>query len=128
MPVYNREARTQYKAIAADVTVLAAADPSATIVALKTNYTIYITHISVAVTTDNAATLTFQDTHSTAVLIAKTKASPGIGPILFEFGEDGTPLTANYALALTASGAGLTARVHVEGYYKPSATMVPSGI
>jgi hypothetical protein len=120
--VKNRDARTHFQGWATDTTVLAASDPSATLVALKTNYTIYVTLISVAVTTDNAATLSFQDTVSTAVVIAKTKASPGIGPIIFEFGEDGTPLTANYGFALAASGAGLGARVHCEGYYKQSAT------
>lgn len=128
MAVKNRDARCAYQAWATDTTVLAAADPSATIVALKTNYTIYVTFICVNVIVDNAATLAFQDTHATPVGIAKTKASPGIGPIVFDFGDDGTALTANYGLALLASGAGLTARVHCEGYYKPSATMVPSAV
>ena len=123
MAVQNQNARTHFQACVADVTILAGADPSATIIAAKTNYTIYVTSISLAVTTDNAATQTIQDTASTAVVIAKSKASPGLGPILWEFGEDGTPLTADKRLALLASGAGLAGRLHVSAYYKQSANI-----
>lgn len=128
MPVYNREARTQYIGWASDTTVLAASDPSATLAALRDGYTIYVTVISVAITLDAAQTLTFQDSANTPIVIAKVKSSPGIGPIYFEFGEDGTPLTESKAFALLASAAGLAARVHAEGYYKPTATRVPSQI
>lgn len=121
MAVVNQNTRLHYAPLVADVTVVAANDPTATLLAAKTGFTIYVTHISVAVTTDNAATLTFQDSATTPIVIAKTKASPGIGPILFDFGEDGTPLTEAKALNLAASGAGLAARVHVEAYYKPTA-------
>jgi len=123
MAVQNQNTRTHFQACVADVTILAGADPSATIIAAKTNYTIYVTSISLAVTTDNAATQTIQDTASTPVVIAKSKASPGLGPILWEFGEDGTPLTADKGLALAASGAGLAGRLHVEGYIKQSANI-----
>jgi hypothetical protein len=123
MAVQNQNARTHFQACAADVTILTGADPSATIIAAKTNYTIYVTSISLAVTTDNAATQTIQDTASTPVVIAKSKASPGLGPILWEFGEDGTPLTADKGLALLASGAGLGGRLHVEAYYRQSGTL-----
>lgn len=123
MAVTGQNARTQFQAWATDTTVVATGDPSATLVAAKTGYTHYVTHISVAVTTDNAATLTFQDSASTPIVIAKTKASPGLGPILFEFGEDGTALTEAKAFALLASGAGLAARVHCEGYTKQTANL-----
>ena len=124
MAVINQNARTAHQSVAADVTILAGADPSATIITAKTNYTIYVTHVSLLTTTDNAATQTIQDTASTAVVIAKSKASPGIGVTLWvDFGEDGTPLTAGTGLALLASGAGLAGRLHVEGYYKQSANI-----
>jgi hypothetical protein len=124
MAVYGRETRTQFQAASADVTILAGADPSATLFAAKTGYTIYVTHISLLTTTDNAATQTLQDTANTPVVIAKSKASPGIGvTLLVDFGEDGTALTADKGLALLASGAGLAGRLHVEGYYKQSSTL-----
>lgn len=124
MAVRGQNARTQFQGWATDTTVLAGADPSATLVAAKTGYTHYVTLISIAVTTDNAATLTFQDsTPSTPIVFAKTKASPGIGPILFDFGEDGTPMAVSLAVVLLASGAGLAARIHVEGYTKQGAVL-----
>ena len=124
MAVFNREVRTRHQAWAADVTILTGADPSATLVAAKTNYTIYVTHISLLTTTDNAATMTIQDTAQTPVVIAKSKASPGLGvTLLVDFGEDGTPLTADKGLALLASGAGLGGRLHLEGVYKQSGNL-----
>jgi hypothetical protein len=124
MAVINQNVRTANQACVADVTILAGADPSATIIAAKTNYTIYITHISLLTTTDNAATQTLKDTASTPVVVAASKASPGIGVTLWvDFGEDGTPLTADKGLALAASGAGLAGRLHVEGYYKQTANI-----
>ncbi len=116
--------RVEHQRWAADKTVLAADDPDTTAwVAAKTNYTIYVTHLSVSTTTDSAATMTFQDTASTPVVIAKTVASPGVGFREWNFGEDGTPLTADKALDIVGSAAGLGARVHAEGYYKQSATL-----
>lgn len=123
MAIKNQNARSHYESWATDTTVLAGADPSATLVAAKTGHTIYVTHISVAVTTDNAATLLFRDSAGTPVVIAGTKASPGIGPILFDFGDDGTALTEAKAFALLASGAGLACRIHCEGYYKQTAAI-----
>ena len=123
MAVLNQNLRTQYQGFAVDQTVVAGTDPTsagASLVAAKTNCTVYVTHISVSTTTDNAATLTFQDTADTPVLIAKTKASPGLIQQVWEFGDDGTAITANKALSVVGSAAGLAARVHIEGYYKPS--------
>ncbi len=124
MAVLNQNARTQFQAWAADVDVVTGSDPSATLAAAKTNYTIYVTHLSVVVTTDNAATLTFRDSASTPVVLAASKTSPGIGVALqIDFGEDGTALTADKAFNLYASGAGLGARIHAEGYYRQSAAI-----
>jgi hypothetical protein len=103
-----------------DGSVLAA--DSATItdaIAVKDAYhQIFITKITVSVTTDAAQSLTFQDDAGTPIVIAKTKATPGLGPIVFEFGDLGTPLTVGKNLDITISGAGLAARVHVEGYQR----------
>lgn len=109
--------REVFEPVVADVNMVAASDGTTNeLIPAKTGYTTYVTLIAVAITTDAAQTLTFQDDASTPVVIAKTKASPGIGPILFEYGEDGTPLTAEKALDLNISAAGLAGRIHVEGY------------
>lgn len=116
-----RSIRSIHQAWAADCNFVAANDGTPTLVALKTSHTIYVTLISISVTTDNAATLTFQDSASTAIIIAKTKASPGVGPILFDFGELGIPLTEAKNFNMAISAAGLAGHVHAEGYFKRTA-------
>lgn len=122
---HNESARTMraiHQAWAVDVNLLAASDGTTNeLVPAKTNHTIFVTHISVAITTDAAQTLTFQDDTGTPIVLAKTKSSPGIGPILFEFGEMGTPCGAGQAFDLNISAAGLAGRIHAEGYYKRTA-------
>lgn len=122
--VLNQNQRCQYQGFAADVTILAAADPSATLVTCpSTAHTIFVTSISLSVTTDHAATQVIEDSAGTPVVIAKSKASPGLGPIEWAFGEDGTPLTEGKNLVLAASGAGLGARLHIEGYIKQTSAI-----
>lgn len=133
-PVVNTEVintaakspRSCHQPFSVDVSVLAASDGTPELVAAQTNYTIYVTHISVSTTTDNAATLTFQDDASTPLVIAKTKASPGLGQQLWDFGEQGTALTVSKALDMAISAAGLAARVHVEGYRKLTGVGAPA--
>lgn len=111
-----------FEPVVGDADVVAASDGTANVlIPAKTGHTLFITKIAVAVTTDAAQTFTFQDSASTPIVIAKTKASPGIGPINFDFGEDGTPLTEAKSLNLNISAAGLAARVHAEGYYRRTA-------
>lgn len=130
MGSYNNRNRSLFRDVSGS-TVLAAADDlsstARTLVALAAKYTIYVQRIIVNVITDNAATLTFQDT-GTPVVIAKTKASPGLGPIIFEFGEEGRALTEGKAFTLKNSAAGLAADITWEGYIKPTATRIPSEI
>lgn len=116
--------RRIHKAVSANLTILAGVDPSASnIIACPANHTIFIQRIVIPITTDNAATLTFRDNAGTPVIIAVTKASPGIGPIVHDFGADGIPLTEAKGLDLAASGAGLAGRVHVSGYAKLTAVV-----
>lgn len=114
-----------YKAVKADVDV-ATADTSKTaiIAPFNSSYTIYVQRIVISVITDAAQSLIFQDNAGSPVIIAKTKASPGLGPIIIDFGPQGTPLTAGKQLDIATSGAGLAARVHVEGYQVPSTQTV----
>lgn len=121
MGVRTKDHRTFFRDISGSATLLATDDFStnaAHLVAARVGFTIYIERITVMVTTDNAATQAFQDTAGTPVLVAKTKASPGLGPIQFEFGEEGSPLTADKGFDLKNSAAGLAANIHWEGYMK----------
>lgn len=122
--------RRRYKDISGSTVLAAANDLSATprtLQALRAAYTIYIQRIVVHVITDNAATLTFTDS-GTPVVIAGTKASPGIGPITFDFGAKGRALTEAKDFLLKNSAAGLAADITWEGYMRPTSAMTPSGI
>lgn len=83
--------------------------------------TIYIQKIFVAVLTDNAARALFQDDATTPVVIAATKASPGIGPIEYDFGPDGRALTESKDLELWNTAAGLVADITWVGYQRQTA-------
>jgi hypothetical protein len=123
MGSYNNRNRSLFRDISGS-TVLAAGDNlSATardLVALVAKYSICVQKILVNVLVDNAATLTFLD--SNGVVIAGTKASPGIGPITFDFGEEGRVLTEGKIFQLKNSAAGLGADITWTGYIKPTGT------
>lgn len=126
-----RQRRKRYQDISGSTVLAATDDLSATarsLAALKSGYTVYVQKIVVNVITDNAATLTFQDDAGTPVVIAKTKASPGLGSIVFDFGGEGRGLTVSKTFTLKNSAAGLAADIHWEGYMKPTGTIQPSGI
>jgi len=113
----------QYEDVSISYTIVAATDyTTATAkIAAKTNHTIYIRKILVAVTTDHAATQLFQDSATTPIIAAGTKVSPGIGPITFDFGERGFALTEGKSFDHKMSAAGLAASVTVEAYRKRTA-------
>jgi hypothetical protein len=84
----------------------------------KVGFTIYIIQLLVAVTTDHAATQQFQDSASTPIIAAGIKASPGIGPILFDFGPDGFALTPDKSFDHKMSAAGQAGSVTITAYYR----------
>lgn len=88
------------------------------IIAAITGYVIYVQRILVDVLVDAAQNLTFQDSNGTPVKIAVTKVSPGLGPITFDFGPDGYPLTESTELDAVISGAGTAYAIQVQAYAK----------
>lgn len=121
MGVRTKDHRTYFRDISGSSALLAGDDLHTTfrhLVAARVGFTIYIQRITVMVTTDNAAVLSFQDTTGTPVVIAATKVSPGIVAIEFEYGEEGRALTADKGFDLKNSAAGLAADIHWEGYMK----------
>lgn len=83
------------------------------------NFQIVIQRILLNVTTDNAATQTFQSSDASQV-IAGSKASPGIGPITFDFGEDGFVISDGLSFNHKMSGAGMAGSVTVQAYMRPT--------
>jgi len=120
-----RQRRKLYKDVSGSTVLLATDDLSSTarsLAALAAKYSIYVQRIIVDVITDNAATLTFSDDAGTPVKIAGTKASPGIGPITFDFGIEGRKLTEGQAFILKNSAAGLAADITWLAYMRPTGT------
>lgn len=121
MGVRTRDHRTYFRDVSGSSTLLATDDLSTNarhLVPARVGFTIYINRLTVMVSTDHAATQLFQDTAGTPVIIAKTKASPGLVPIEYEYGEEGVALTPDKGFDMKNSGAGLAANVHWEGYMK----------
>lgn len=85
----------------------------------KAGWSIYVQKIALSVTTDNAATQTFQDSAGTPVPIATSKASPGLGPIEWDFGARGFKLTSGKDFQHKMSGAGMAGAVSVQAYMAP---------
>lgn len=80
--------------------------------------TVYVQKISVSVTTDAAQTQTFQDTAGTPIKVAAIKASPGVGPIVFDFGTEGFALTTGKGLDYKNGAAGVACAITVQAYSK----------
>jgi hypothetical protein len=124
-----RENLVQNRDVSTSGVVLAATDLSAgnlrTVIAGKAQHTIYLCKIAAMVTTDNAAVQTFQDDAATPIVAAKTKVSPGVGPLLFDFGPNGFALTEGQGLSLTNSAAGLAFAYAITAYMKKTSPKVP---
>lgn len=111
--------RNFYGSATADSLVAAADSAKDNVIAPRSAlYTIFIQRILISITVDAAQSLIFQDDANTPVIIGKTKASPGLGPIVIDFGPEGTPLTQGKNFDIATSAAGIGARVHVEGFQK----------
>lgn len=87
--------------------------------AARTNFQIFIQKITVAPVTGAAQSLSFQDNAGTPVVIGKyTGAVGNTTPVTFDFGPHGTALTVSKEFDIAISGAGLAARIHIEGFYR----------
>jgi hypothetical protein len=110
---YHEDVSTSYVILAGTDYTTATAK-----IAAKANFTLYLLKIAVMVTTDNAAVNTFQDSTGTPIIACVVKASPGIGPTIFDFGPNGFALTEGKSLDHKMSAAGLAASVTITAYRK----------
>jgi hypothetical protein len=97
----------------------AATDGNTTLIAGKTGRTIYVQRIIVTIKTSAAQAITFEDSASTPIYVAKVTANPGADTRWdFDFGPEGKALTSakNLAMDMTAGNAG---HVEVLAYFKP---------
>ena len=117
--------RTQYTDKSVRRTVVAAdvdAQHANVIVPKSSKHTVYIQRILMAVTTDAAQTITFQD-DSGAPVVGKSKASPGLGlHVVADHGAEGMPLGEGESLDMIFSAAGPAGIVTIEAYEKLTGT------
>lgn len=92
------------------------------IVNTKVTHAIFVMKITLSVTTDNAATQLFQSSNGTPVEIAKSKASPGLGPITWDFGPNGFQIAVGENLQHKMSGAGMAGTVTITAYRRKVAS------
>jgi hypothetical protein len=110
--------RRFYQDISGSLAVAAATDDT-TLVAAKTNHTIFIQRIIFYVTTNAAVSMSFEDTNGTPLQGANIPASPGDDTRWdFDFGDRGFPLTEEKGLVMNVSAAGLAGNLVWEGYSK----------
>lgn len=97
---------------------LGTSDATLDLVAVRTNYTIYVQRITYVPTTVNAQAITVKDNTGTPILVALIPASQAT-PYVADFGPEGLPLGAGVKLFATCT-AGPGGRFKVEAYYKLS--------
>lgn len=106
--------------VAADTTT----EHADVIIPKSASYTIFVQRIIFNCTTDAAQTLTFQDDNSSAKVIGKSAASPGLGiEIVADFGPKGVALTEGKNLDIVVSAAGLAGQINIEAYQRLTATV-----
>lgn len=112
---YRQEAANRGIPANADAELLTNAT-SLDLVALRTNYTLYVQRVTYTPTTVAGLAVTVKDNNGTPVLVALIPASQAL-PYVADFGPEGLPITAGVKLFATCT-AGPGGRFKVEGYYK----------
>lgn len=110
---------SEYEDVSTSYSFLAATDwttANAKITNAKATHAIFVVKITLSVTTDNAATQTFQSSNGTPVEFAKSKASPGLGPITWDFGPNGYKIAEGENLMHKMSAAGMAGSVTITAY------------
>lgn len=119
---WDREGRnlSRYKNVSTGYAFLAATDYSTAVSKItgKTGWTIYIIRIQLAKTTDASKVHTFQDSAGTPVPVAV--GSPGLQPMLWEYGPIGFPLTEGKDFQHKMDAAGDAGAVSITAYMKPT--------
>lgn len=87
----------------------------------KANFQIFITKITLSITTHAADVYTVDDDGAGSVIAVHTDAGAAAGipsSVTWDFGEGGTPVTVGANVDVSHSATGV-ARMHIESYYSP---------
>ena len=111
--------RNVYNDISGDLVVLAATDDTTLVSVRNASHTIFIQRIIFFVSTSAAQSMSFEDSANTPVQIAEIPATPADSTRWdFDFGEEGTPLTAGKDFKMMVSAAGLAGILKWYGYQR----------
>jgi hypothetical protein len=106
-----------HKAFNVNLNLTTTTDDTTLVTAASTTQQLFVTSIIFTCETDAAQSITFQDSATSPVYVAKIPTSPGAdSQWLFEFGAKGRPLTAGKNLVMNVSAVGLAGNIQVEGY------------
>lgn len=109
--------RAVHRDISGNLLVAAATDDATLVTCRNANSTIYIQRIAFYVTTDAAQSMVFEDSNASAKKIAEIPSSPGDeSPWIFDFGDNGVPLTEGKNFVMNVSAAGLAGHLEWDGY------------
>ena len=114
--------RGQYLPFHAAGFVLAAGTGADAAVPAKTGHKIHIQRIAFAITTVAAQAILVRDNAGTPLVAASVAASAPIGPVYFEFGDEGLPMTEAKQLDIV-NVAGPAYSYVVEGFYKQTSVL-----
>ena len=101
-----------------DVAILTGTASYADVVPTRTGLSMFVTKITLSITSHVAADrYLVDDDGSGPEIAAHTDAAAGAGVppvVVWDFGHDGTPITGNVDVSHSSTG---VARLHIEGYY-----------
>lgn len=89
------------------------------LVPISSLWQLFVTSITLSITTHFAGTITFDDDGAGPPIAAHTDAAAGAGVlsvVYWNFLDKGRPLTQGANLDITQSAAGIVGVVHIEGY------------
>jgi hypothetical protein len=106
-----------HKAFNVNLNLTTTTDDTTLVTAASSTQQLFVTSITFTCETDAAQSITFQDSATSPVYIAKVQTSPGAdSQWVFDFGDRGRPLTAGKNLVMNVSAIGLAGHIQVEGY------------
>ena len=116
--------RTFHRDVSGSLNVATTTGDTTLVTVKNTSSTIYIQRIIGYVTTDAAQSISFEDTATTPVSLAKITTSPGDETRWdFDYGDEGFPLTEGKNFNMNVSAAGLEVNVKWYGYSKLTSPM-----
>lgn len=101
-----------------DVAILTGTAAYADVVAARTGLSMFVTKMTLSITSHVADTYTIDDDGAGPVIATHLDVTPQAAGVLsvvyWEFGEYGTPVTGNIDVSHSSTG---VARLHIEGYF-----------